>query len=921
MSKELNDLWDEFLEEWPAERVALMSLEDYCRSGSADTFIGWLEIRTERMGSIAGGFAFKFGIYHRSNTVEKEAGSGRVWGKEYAWFSKYGESEAEAFEEVRGRLVAIVEAAQHGDLAAIDEIDFSEAVKWKIAFLYQSRDEPKIIPIFKRKRLRELQEASGVPAPYKTPMSAMYTHLMKQKVEGEDIFDLGERLWKQTDELGSPFDRMFSAGNADQVLDVFKLALETIDDELGGSRRVVAVTLGTKSRGVPRLVISVGIRAVLFYSPGRQPAQMTFVLRADHPEVERHETVGMLAGSTDGAGYCHVGLPLEEFFARQGELWPAIEEAIRATCRSFGGHQGSAHLRHHRPVLVEMIEDPKRRPVILREGLGTRTEARYWLLDEADIELEDDGTSGRVLSLVHREGDKLRPDEEPGDGVEVPAVGAVGDVLGLKLVFSGGHYEVKLAKQHKDGSFVVEGKGLGSKGTFTAGEEMLREIAIKRFGAAAQAVRYRYNGKIETFAGTPEVVALFCESRAKIHSEVFAIGEGEAIDAGTEVGIRAGDVIVLRRGMFEVSGWGIVTGMEEADAENHEDAEDAEDANEAFVWKLDWRSDEVHRIDGLAEASMVDVTDDTAFLTAMARAYAGFPIEAPSQPQGSYSMADALTELFIEKDELIKIERRLREKKNIILQGAPGVGKTFMAERLAYLLMGEKDEARVEMVQFHQSYSYEDFVQGIRPSMETGGFEVKNGIFHRFCARAAADPDRAYVMVIDEINRGNLGKILGELMMLIEPDKRGKKLSLSYSGEAFGVPRNVYLIGTMNTADRSLSMVDYALRRRFSFITLEPGFGTQAFADHLERMGVTSAQIERIRARMAYLNAAIVKDSVNLGAGYRVGHSYFTPTEVVAHFTTWCADIMEHEIVPLVEEYWMDDLETAAVHREKLLEA
>ena len=161
----------------------------------------------------------------------------------------------------------------------------------------------------------------------------------------------------------------------------------------------------------------------------------------------------------------------------------------------------------------------------------------------------------------------------------------------------------------------------------------------------------------------------------------------------------------------------------------------------------------------------------------------------------------------------------LKMKKNIILQGAPGVGKTFTAKRLAYSIIGAKNPDRVQMLQFHQSYSYEDFIEGYRPT--ENGFTIKKGSFYKFCKLAEDDDENDYFFIIDEINRGNLSKIFGELFMLIEKDKRGIELQLLYSDENFSVPANVYIIGMMNTADRSLAMLDYALRRRFSFFTMK----------------------------------------------------------------------------------------------------
>ncbi len=247
----------------------------------------------------------------------------------------------------------------------------------------------------------------------------------------------------------------------------------------------------------------------------------------------------------------------------------------------------------------------------------------------------------------------------------------------------------------------------------------------------------------------------------------------------------------------------------------------------------------------------------------------------------------------------------------MILQGAPGTGKTFVAKRLAYLLMERKDNSRVQMVQFHQSLTYEDFVQGYKPSTD-GGFRLENGTFHKFVSAALSKPKIPFVFIIDEINRGNLSKVFGELMMLIEHDKRSSEfaLPLSYCSDpeaTFYVPDNVYLIGTMNTADRSLSMVDYALRRRFSFVELVPGFESQAFADCLVAAGASNALITNIRKRMNLLNGMISSDETNLGRGYQIGHSYFVPSEGQLANEEWLDHILVYEIKPLVEEYYCDD--------------
>ena len=272
-----------------------------------------------------------------------------------------------------------------------------------------------------------------------------------------------------------------------------------------------------------------------------------------------------------------------------------------------------------------------------------------------------------------------------------------------------------------------------------------------------------------------------------------------------------------------------------------------------------------------------------------------------------YNVDMFLEDAFIAKETYDNLVQLLKRKKNIILQGAPGVGKTYIAKRLAYSIMEEKDEDKIGMVQFHQNYSYEDFIMGYRPS-EDGTFKLVNGVFHNFCSKASKDVNKNYYFIIDEINRGNLSKIFGELLMLIESDKRGSEfeIPLTYKQEEkFSVPENVYIIGMMNTADRSLAIMDYALRRRFSFIEIEPAFETYAFAKHLRNSKIHEVNINRVIKNMKELNKKIVNDS-NLGKGFRIGHSYFcNPTTE----ENWYKNIIDYEIKPLIEEYWFDDEE------------
>jgi 5-methylcytosine-specific restriction protein B len=359
--------------------------------------------------------------------------------------------------------------------------------------------------------------------------------------------------------------------------------------------------------------------------------------------------------------------------------------------------------------------------------------------------------------------------------------------------------------------------------------------------------------------------------------------------------MKPGDVVFAKKGMHQLLGRGVVASDYMFDAKRSDKYKN--------LRKVKWTHNGEWQHPGQAvQKTLTDITQYSEYVEKLNALFDEDVSEDDSKDilYPPYSIEDFLDEVYMDEVDYRNLVSLIANKKNVILQGAPGVGKTYVAKRLAYSIMGEKNRERVLMIQFHQSYSYEDFIMGFRPS--ENGFELRKGAFYNFCKDAEIDSENEYFFIIDEINRGNLSKIFGELFMLIENDKRGIELQLLYADEKFAVPDNVYIIGMMNTADRSLAMLDYALRRRFAFYDIKPGFNSEGFRAY--RMALASDKFDRLINCIENLNNTISADE-SLGEGFRIGHSYFCNFDEIDDQAL--IRIVEYELIPLLKEYWFDE--------------
>ncbi len=929
-----------FLKEWSIERLENMNLEQYTNLDRDTAFVYWLESKTQHTGSIFGGSAYKFGIFRRADTLRKVDEGVSLSDGTYGWYRYLGNEREEVWRKVKQNIVQIVKLSADGNFSQIDNVEMGPVVKWKIAFLYNPEN---LIPIYKPEMLQIAANSFGLKKSDKTSVSELQNFLMKQKPEDVTTLEFAQKLWTK-----------FNTGNFYYVIDSFLKQAQTDDltkkdypKTFKGLNVKVSFGAGNIAH-IPwvallddKNAVTEGIYPVYLFYRSQNILILAYGVSETNPppmnwnESERLQTVqDWFMKHVDskperyGSSYVKSVYNTEEEIDAvklQDDLDELIEE-----------YHATLKLKKS-DAIEKPIETISRKYWLIAPGEGAYMWGDFQKNSIGGLGWDDIGDLQQFKSKEDIR--KLLLDLYVSDGTsksndalalwEFCNEMQIGDIVipkkGIKTYLGFGivesdyiydpnrteYYHIRKVSWKKVGEWQEEAHHIVQKTLTnvtqydTYIERLIRLIGIE------QQEEFQKDKNYWWLNANPKYWKI----------EDFEVGQEQTYTSLNEKGnkrnkyeyfqkVKPGDLMIG----YQTSPIKKVLAIMEVSNGLHLDEDDGKEKISFNVQRflpnpISWES--LTKLKELKDCEVLKNIQGSLFKLTKEEFLSITDLEVVDiEAIEEYEKDRALKELFMEESQLDKIISALEYKKNIILQGPPGTGKTFIAKRLAYLMMGMKDDPKIETVQFHQSYSYEDFIQGYRPT-DDGAFKLANGVFYKFCKRASSDPENKYFFIIDEINRGNLSKIFGELMLLIEYDKRGEEYSvvLTYSADTiasrFSIPENLYMIGTMNTADRSLAIVDYALRRRFAFIDILPIFNNK-FRNHLIDRGVDEGLVEKIQRKISALNS-VIKDDPNLGKGFQIGHSFFCniPSSVVDE--TWYEAIISQEIAPLLEEYWFDN--------------
>ena len=849
------ELYQNFLSEFPLEGLANLPLERYTNLNREDSFCYWLESKSEDLGSIWGSTSYKFGIYQYQNKPSENPKF--LSDGTYAWLKKLGNSHSEAYSKVIEDVVRIAQAASQGKFDEIDMDDYaiSPIIRWKIAFLYSNEH---LIPIYKKEMLVALAAHYGMVEPEKASQAELNAFLIEKKGD-RNIYEFYDELLQVYKTITPSKDGSDSdtATEDQELMERLISKLRTLKPFNGYEEeykwKLLDEADGKDALGIVRSLFNTTVVYPIGYN------NLFKTLISQKPE-ELESVIDKLFDETT-----NLDKRVKDFKADVLKLYSGDKKSLACDERTVAALLTCKYPDKYTFYQFDMYQLICEFFGYVTQPVGKRFSHFTKIIDRFTSEYGE-----QVQELFAEQIKEFN--HKPLNLTIQTLFWCMKDFMKNK---PSGNTEAILKDEQNENREK-------NYWWLVSSPKVWRISSIKP-GEVQDYSLYTENGNQR------RVFQNFLDAKPGDYVIGYEANPVKKITALAEISKSAEETgttsifVKKTRALFEPVTYAQVkenpalSGMEFLKNRN------------GSLFKLTKEEYEA-LMDMILEQNPETETVKTAKCTA----------------------EDFLSEVFMAEDNYWRLTALLKEKKNIILQGAPGVGKTFSAKRLAYSLMGEKDDSRVTFVQFHQNYSYEDFVMGYKPN-EEGGFELHDGVFYKACIKAQNDPDRDHFFIIDEINRGNLSKIFGELLMLIENGYRDKEVRLAYNGEPFSVPENLYIIGMMNTADRSLAMIDYALRRRFSFFEMKPGFDTEGFKAYQDKLNddTFNKVIDAIKA----LNITIEKDS-SLGSGFCIGHSYFCGKTSVEK--SWLRNVVDFDIAPMLREYWFDDKAKADAEIRKL---
>jgi 5-methylcytosine-specific restriction protein B len=758
-------LWDSFVARWPIDKLKSMTIEQYTQVGNDDTFTYWLESKTESLGSIWGGSAFKFGIYHRANLEPKPNERGRIFGDQYAWYSMYGQTAEEAFEKVRSIVVSIAEASRESRFNDIDAIDLGQAVKWKIAFLYQPKEKPALLPIFKLEILKAL---SGTKKGSYPDISAS---LLSQQGDSP-FFSHAAKLWDQGKAL---LEQKLSPDNALEYLQERFTAIKEPVQYMAGF-----VTDNGRQIGLVRR----GSDASMFVEPGNWASQVAGLILKKRYEANE-ERISSLGANAPNLS---LGNPADKVLVPTLAVLTAFCDAYDNT-PSNPSDQIAATLVPTTPPTSSVMTAMNK---ILYGPPGT---GKTYKTAELAVEICD-GDSDMPRETLMARYEELRKEGRISFVTFHQSYGYEDFVEGLR-------------PESKDGQVTYHVR----RGIFREACDAARLRKLVQPGLTGKPLKSRTIYKMSLGpVGTPE-------------------GK-QALQSCLENG-------------YVVLGWGEDVDFTECKTvddvrEKFEEERPAIEKSESHARYLTLFKDEVKPGDIIVVSQ-----GNTAF-------------RAIGEIAGDYEFQDP-----------------------------PVAGSYYQLRKVRWLAVFEGNRSVSEIFD-------RNFMMSALYKLDGAG--LKFDVLEKLIAGDVLSAPLNHVLIIDEINRANISKVFGELITLLEPDKREGKLNeitlkLPYSGDSFSVPSNLFVVGTMNTADRSIALLDTALRRRFDFEELQPDYS--AIPEEPIAGVSLRAMLTAINERIDYL----------YDRDHTLGHAYFLGISTLADLDK----VFRRRVIPLLQEYFYED--------------